>query len=448
MRTLVVVWSELEHDSRVARHISSLAGDESVEIGLFSFSSEDIDPDEIKSANPVFVTKSLSWSDSIARTLALTAIISSIFLIASGLSSVYFDIPWVAPLLAIFSSGTLYVLYRLAVRQLNQGQEKPNFGRFLVPLVIVLFRRSAQKGLRNALDQFKPDIVHVHDFYSLLALSRGASPGTGPKIVWDAHELYHHQQGVSPFRRFFVRQTIARVLPLVDHIFTVSEGVRNQYNLDFKNLPPCTIVANATSASPVSARSRVLRDRIGVDENRRVLLFQGGIGAGRGVPLLLELVPHLDNRWVLVFMGRGLMEEEIKKAAISNPDRIFLLPPVPLDELVETSSGATLGAIPYESTNLNHINAAPNKIWEYSASGVPILTRDLPELARLVGANGIGMVFRDSDSPEEVAERLNLLTEADLAIMVENTRTFALVDNWEKYEQRMFSVYRSLLFIT
>src|SRR5690606_35834587 len=53
--------------------------------------------------------------------------------------------------------------------------------------------------------------------------------------------------------------------------------------------------------------------------------------------------------------------------------KIKIIDPVPQEELLLWTQGATVGAIPYPITCLNHWGCAPNKLWEYPGAGVPII---------------------------------------------------------------------------
>lgn len=444
MRFLLLVQSPLANDSRVLRHLHSLLERDN-EVTVISFSAEETSVPSLDPARFIFISAaSVGASANLATAQILVwlwgALVGSLALVSMALDSVAF-----VPVISGLAMLAAVVGYRLHRNRATRDASSVSISRYFVWLYLGVFGLLAKRFVSAVVASRKPDFIHIHDLLPLLGLPAPRYHDPETYIVWDAHELYHHQQGNSWLwkhaKLFVLRSTLARV----QLVFTVSEGVKRQYLEDFRAFPTCLVVANASSAQVVRRASPRLKQQVGLDPRQRILLFQGGLSAGRGIPLLLDLAPLLDPQWALVFMGRGPFELEVERAVKEYPGRVFLIPPVPPDELAEMTSGADLGAIPYEDTNLNHRNAAPNKIWEYSVAGVPILARNLPELARFVEGNGIGIVFRDHDSPTDVATKINSLTPRDLAELSERAKFFASHDNWEKYESRMFSAYSHLL---
>jgi len=100
-------------------------------------------------------------------------------------------------------------------------------------------------------------------------------------------------------------------------------------------------------------------------------------------------------------MGWGELENELLQ---KQSQRFSVIPPVEPDDLLNTIMGADLGAILYDPVNLNHINSTPNKLYEYSAVGVPVIVEELPEISRLVRKNNLGWVVSKSDPEKELLE--------------------------------------------
>jgi glycosyltransferase involved in cell wall biosynthesis len=125
--------------------------------------------------------------------------------------------------------------------------------------------------------------------------------------------------------------------------------------------------------------------------------------------------------------------------------RIRFVSPVSQAELAEWTAGATLGAILYEPVSANHVYCSPNKLWEYPRSGVPILCTDVPEMAKRVTAYGHGfMVPAETLDATTIAERINSLTDEDIAMARSACRTFIEADNWSIYAERLRTLYANL----
>ena len=150
-------------------------------------------------------------------------------------------------------------------------------------------------------------------------------------------------------------------------------------------------------------------------------------------------------------MGWGKLEEELRRVADSlkmkTPDldfRIRFVPKVKQTELPYWTAGASLGAIPYENTGLNHWYCNPNKLWEYPNAGVPIIASPFPELRKIIEDNQIGWLLPDPLSPREIAAAINKLTEEELQVAANNCISFIQRDNWQVYANRLKTAYAGL----
>jgi glycosyltransferase involved in cell wall biosynthesis len=95
---------------------------------------------------------------------------------------------------------------------------------------------------------------------------------------------------------------------------------------------------------------------------------------------------------------------ELSRAA-GVADRVHFHPSVELERLLDHTVEADIGVSLLEDTCENHRLALPNKVFEYVAAGVPVVTSALPELAALVRRHGIGWTVIPSD-PEALASTL------------------------------------------
>ncbi len=444
LTVLVVVQSPVAHDSRVLRQIRSLLA------GGFRVALLDVSlgPDNVFTIdNPLFHQLTDSETSSSRRWLALriSYFISAGILLLASIVNFLLDFGIFVSTLFVLAATTFLMGGIFRTRNLKERLAVNKRSRGFSAIKFLFLALRTGPSIREAIRLEAPNVVHLHDLFPLLSVRKFVSKAARPKTVWDAHELYHHQQEISWLRAKLTRLIVWRALPLINHVFTVSDGVAAQYKRDFRKFPPVSIIANASQATPVTTPFATLKESLRIGPRKKILLFQGGLSHGRGITFLLGMVRFLESRWVLVFLGSGPLEKEIVRSSSAHPGRVFLLQPVPPDQLAEWTSGASLGAIPYEDVNLNHRYSAPNKIWEYPVAGVPILARNLPALESFVVKNSMGIVFSDSDSEKSVAGMVNRLGGDDLARMAENARKFATRDNWQKYERQMFLVYAELL---
>lgn len=305
-----------------------------------------------------------------------------------------------------------------------------------------------QRRLRDAVVGLGPAVVHCHDLPTV-PIGIRAARRTGAKVVYDAHEIYEEVSQLTERRRRRYRAMQRRVSGHVDGLVTVNDAIHEFLRSSYPRLPEGEVVCNAVlppDGPPVDDGR--LRDRAAVADGQRILLYQGGFARFRGLDVLVRAAPLLPQDWTLVMMGWGAYEAELVRIAhLVDPEqqRVRFIPGAPHAELRQWTAGADLGVIPYENVCLNHWFCSPNKLWEYPTAGVPILASPYPVLREVVVGNGIGLLLEDPATPEGIAGAVAGITSEDLAAMKAATIPFVTRDNWEKYEERLLSLYGRLL---
>ncbi len=138
-----------------------------------------------------------------------------------------------------------------------------------------------------------------------------------------------------------------------------------------------------------------------VGPQRRILLYQGGLGPDRDLRPVAKAAAELGDSYRFVILGRPYGDvlpklREIYPNLVHIP---WVRPPTHL----EITSHAHLGIVFYNHDALNSIFCAPNKIWEYAAYGVPMICQDIPGLRYTVGLAGAGVCADTNDVSAIVA---------------------------------------------
>ena len=209
-----------------------------------------------------------------------------------------------------------------------------------------------------------------------------------------------------------------------------------------------------TEVTEMSAYDGRLHNAAGLPLSAKILLYQGGFAAHRGLEALIQSAAYLPNTWFLVMMGWGGIEprlktlaDQINQSSLGQRDSapVRFIGPAPQDELVLWTAGATVGAIPYENTGLNHWFCTPNKLWEYPNARVPLLVSPFPEMRMQIEQYKHGWLLPKELTPEGIGNTVASLTEADIEVAQRNTDRFIAENNWGIYEHRLTENYRDLL---
>ncbi|HEY5044412.1 MAG TPA: glycosyltransferase [Solirubrobacteraceae bacterium] len=144
------------------------------------------------------------------------------------------------------------------------------------------------------------------------------------------------------------------------------------------------------------------------------IVFTGAIVAMKiDLPLLVELA-RLRRTWSFALVGPiGPGEPNTDVAALIAEPNIHLLGPRSYSELPEVLRAADAGLIPYARNTLTE-SIFPMKVYEYLATGLPVIATPLPALADVAevatapDAQGIAALLEEAlaaDNPERRAER-------------------------------------------
>ena len=140
-------------------------------------------------------------------------------------------------------------------------------------------------------------------------------------------------------------------------------------------------------------------DKLRVFEKYKVILFQGLITPDRDLSSFAKAVNALGDEYRLVLLGKDF--NLVEKYRSLCPDLVhidFITPP---DYLLFTSL-CHIGIICYDPMILNDAFCAPNKIYEYSAFGKPILGNNIPGL-KILEYKGFGAIVDEQDTESVIS---------------------------------------------
>jgi glycosyltransferase involved in cell wall biosynthesis len=154
-----------------------------------------------------------------------------------------------------------------------------------------------------------------------------------------------------------------------------------------------------------------LRQQLNLPWDVFLLLYQGHFGVGRNLEPVVKAIALTQNV-VLIMRGPGYDTEgeRLRQLAVEVgiADRVYLLPPVPSDRVVAEGASADAGVWNLEGLSKNFMYALGNKIFEYIASGLPVLAGNYREARRIIEEHQIGLLF-DPDDPRSIAEAIERL---------------------------------------
>ena len=211
----------------------------------------------------------------------------------------------------------------------------------------------------------------------------------GSRVVYDTHELETETVASVGVRRLLARLTERALIHHVVAVVVVSESIANWYRATY-GLSNVVVIRNIPeSRQAVSRDEASLRQATGIAEDELLFLYEGLLTAGRGVGIVLEAFSQLPSDRHVVFLGEGPMVRDVLEYS-RRCSNIHYVPSVPPGALSLYTVGADVGLALVEDLCLSYYLCLPNKLFEYLASGVPVIVSDFPEMAKVVNTSGCG----------------------------------------------------------
>jgi glycosyltransferase involved in cell wall biosynthesis len=254
-----------------------------------------------------------------------------------------------------------------------------------------------------------PEVVHAHDLATLPTGSRVARK-CGARLIYDSHELEMHRNSKFPWyvwrrRRFLERRYIRKA----NAVITVSDSIADHLAADYGILRPVVIV-NAPNPPAGDTSKEGLRQKLGL-KNEPIAVYVGSVTVHRGIEQCVRALTRIQNlRFALVGPRRPITEREITQLAerLGVRNRLFLVDPVPPDDVVSFISSADVSVVPIQDVCLSYRYCLPNKLFESAFAGLPIAASDFPELRRFIDRSGCGVTMDQAD-PDDIAEKIQFL---------------------------------------
>lgn len=159
----------------------------------------------------------------------------------------------------------------------------------------------------------------------------------------------------------------------------------------------------------------------------KLFLYQGMISKKRDIIPFIEIFNkgNFGKNAALILIG-PIYEDHLKKI-IDNANNVFYLglfkPPIHL----EITKLCDVGILTYSYVNLNNLFCAPNKIWEYTAYGLPVISNFLPGINNFITNTKSGEIIHDLTNYIEIEEKIE-----------------SLYTNYSHYENGANKLYESL----
>jgi glycosyltransferase involved in cell wall biosynthesis len=297
------------------------------------------------------------------------------------------------------------------------------------------------RRLQACAQEFTADVWLAND-WNTLPLAAWLAREKGGVYGYDTHEFAVEEYGEKRSWRFWHRPMVrvieAEFIRGAAVVSTVSSGIAGELNRLYALPRQSKVVRNTPNYQRLPFRPTGAAIRV---------LYHGLVAPGRGLEATIASVAHWRSDFELTIRGPGNTDylESLRRriGALNLADRVRLLPPVPMTELIRRAASFDIGLFALPGTSLHNRFALPNKLFEYIMAGLALCVSNLPEMAQLVTRYHVGITF-DAAAPEALAAAINALDK----ISIDDYKRASLIASrtlcWEREGELLVSAYEAV----
>lgn len=274
-------------------------------------------------------------------------------------------------------------------------------------------------------------VFYAHDARDLLLLSLFR-----PALVLEIHDFF--ESGIGWISRWVFPRITAFVStnrlkpPILEKKFGVaSERILVEQNaVDLSLFQTETLQADA-------------RRTLGLPLDKKLVIYTGHLYAWKGVYVLVKAAALFGEGIELILVG-GTVEDQGRMKTFLLKEGIQHVSVRPHESHVRMPlylRAADVLALPNTATShASAVETSPVKLFEYLASGRPIVACDVPAVREIV--TGAEVFFSPPDDPAAFAATIHAALDASAAVIQQKTaaaQTLAVDHTWDKRAERILS---------
>lgn len=310
--------------------------------------------------------------------------------------------------------------------------EKGSRIRRMLKVVNMVYR----KGL-----EVDGDVYHLHDPELLriaLKLKR-----KGKIVIYDAHEDLPRQLLSKPYLKRWIAKPLAWFIEKVenkkvrklDAVVAATPFIRDR----FLKINPNTVDINN-----YPLEKEIETETVEKIEKEKAVCYIGGISGIRGI---IPVIKALEITQVPLYLAGEMpvgLREELKQ--MEGWKYVRELGFISREEALEIKAKCMAGIVTFFPVE-NHVNAQPNKIFEYMASGLPVIGSDFPMWRKIIEDYNCGICVDPTDE-NAVASAITAISEnPKMANEMGNNGRKMVVEkfNWNVEKEKLADLYAKLI---
>lgn len=288
------------------------------------------------------------------------------------------------------------------------------------------------------------DLYHLHDPellpYALALKARGK------RVIFDAHENLPAQILTKPYLKPVLRRSISRAVDLgenwialrLDAVVGATPTIEKKF--ERVGVSRAENISNFPLMGELESPPQMTTARNGV-------CYVGGASRIRGIVELVQAMDRAHDGTQLTIAGR-FQPESLRDEVATLPGwkRVALLGFVDRTGVRDLMAGCVAGIVTFLPVP-NHIDAQPNKMFEYMSAGLPVIASDFPLWRQIIAGNDCGLLV-DPENPQDIADAIDaLVRDPEMARRMGENGSRAVKEkyNWGVEEKKLLALYSELI---
>jgi len=288
--------------------------------------------------------------------------------------------------------------------------------------------------------QIDTDIYHFHDPELIpigLLLKRH-----GKYVIYDAHEDAPRQSLAKSYIPSMLRKTVSTIVEAIE-AFSARRFDGVVTATPFINRRFLKLGASAVNINNYPLSFEMHMGNKKWEQKEKVVCYIGGVARIRGASEMIEAIGKTQCR--LLIAGNIDKSLETKLMLMPGWSRVDALGFVDRNE-VKAIIGRSMAGVVLYHPELNHINAQPNKMFEYMAAGIPVIASDFPLWKEILEGARCGVCVDPLD-PDQIADAIRWIVDhPEQAEQMGKNGRKAIIEryNWKREEDTLLGLYRGL----
>jgi len=265
----------------------------------------------------------------------------------------------------------------------------------------------------------------------------------GARVIYDSHEDVPRAILSRPWISIRLRRLISKAFELFENFITkrISAVVGATDHIASRF---CLINAKSVALNNYPLASEISDELMERPANRNVC-YIGGISLPRGIVEMVTAMEHIDARLILAgpFNETEAVEQSIKK--LPGWEKVDYRGNVNRKEVQEIMASSQAGLL-FFHPEPNHVDAQPNKMFEYMSAGLPVLASNFP-LWKLTLEDIHAGWHADPLDTNAIAELIEkIFSDPDLSAEMgkRGRQTVLSRYQWRYEEEKLLSLYSEL----